>query len=96
VVAELTRAGMLIGGRTGRSVAVRLSRQGPADPLPPMCYMQSKGGRRKVLFGTDYPMIAAQKALEDLDALGLNDEARELFPTGNAARVFKLTASAAS
>ncbi len=53
-------------------------------------YMQSKGGRRKVLFGTNYPMIAPHKALEDLDALGLDDEARELFLSGNAGRLFKL------
>ncbi len=68
-----------------------------ARRYPPelVSYMQSKGGRRKVLFGTNYPMIAAQKALEDLDALGLDSEARELFLTGNAVRVFKLTASAA-
>jgi uncharacterized protein len=59
-------------------------------------YLQSRGGRRKVLFGSNYPMITAQKALEDLDALGLNDEARELFLTGNATRLFKLTARAAS
>ena len=53
-------------------------------------YMQSESGRRKVLFGTNYPMIAPQKALEDLDALGLDDEARELFLSGNAKRVLGL------
>ncbi|HZA89636.1 MAG TPA: amidohydrolase family protein [Solirubrobacterales bacterium] len=53
-------------------------------------YMQSKGGRRKVLFGTNYPMIAPQKALEDLDALGLDEETRELFLSGNAKRLLAL------
>jgi uncharacterized protein len=43
-----------------------------------------------VLFGTNYPMILAQAALEDLDALGLDDETRELFLAGNARRVFSL------
>jgi predicted TIM-barrel fold metal-dependent hydrolase len=47
-------------------------------------------GRKKVLFGTNWPMIAPRKALEDLDAFGLDKEARELFLAGNAARVFKL------
>jgi uncharacterized protein len=47
-------------------------------------------GRRKVMFGTNYPMITAAKALERLDELGLDDEARELFLGGNAARVFDL------
>lgn len=55
-------------------------------------YMQTKGGRRKVLFGTNYPMIFHQHALEDLAALGLDDEARELFLRGNAERLLKLGA----
>jgi predicted TIM-barrel fold metal-dependent hydrolase len=52
--------------------------------------MKSGGGRRKVLFGSNFPMIAPSQALEDLDALGLDDETRELFLTGNAQRVFGL------
>ena len=47
-------------------------------------------GRTKVLFGTNWPMIAPQKALEGLDALGLDDATRAAFLSGNAARVFKL------
>ena len=47
-------------------------------------------GRRKVLFGTNYPMILPAKALEGLDALGLDEEAKALFLGGNAARVFGL------
>lgn len=45
-------------------------------------------GRRKVLFGTNYPMITPAQALEHLDDLGLDEEARELFLAGNARRVF--------
>lgn len=45
-------------------------------------------GRRKVLFGTNYPMITPAQALADLDAIGLDDEARGLFLAGNAHRVF--------
>ena len=47
-------------------------------------------GRRKVLFGSNFPMITAEKALEHLDALELDDEARELFLEGNARSVFSL------
>jgi uncharacterized protein len=47
-------------------------------------------GRRKVLFGSNFPMIAPWKALEHLDALELDDEARGLFLEGNARRVFSL------
>ena len=35
-------------------------------------------------------MIAPQKALADLDRLGLDDETRDLFLEGNARRVFDL------
>jgi uncharacterized protein len=49
-------------------------------------------GRHKVLFGTNYPMITPTRALEGLDALALDDEARALFLEGNARRVFALDA----
>jgi hypothetical protein len=47
-------------------------------------------GREKVMFGSNWPMIAPQKALEGLEALGLDDTTRAAFLCGNAARVFKL------
>jgi predicted TIM-barrel fold metal-dependent hydrolase len=47
-------------------------------------------GKKKVMFGTNYPMIMPGKALEGLDSLGLDDETRELFLAGNAQRVFGL------
>ena len=47
-------------------------------------------GRRKVLFGTNYPMIQPAQALDGVGSLGLDDEARELFLAGNAQRVFAL------
>lgn len=47
-------------------------------------------GRRRVLFGTNWPMIPPKKALEGLDALGLDEEARALFLGGNAKRVYRL------
>lgn len=45
-------------------------------------------GRRKVLFGSNYPMIMPGKALEGLDELGLSDEIRADFLAGNARRVY--------
>lgn len=47
-------------------------------------------GRKKVMFGTNYPMITAAKALENFDELGLDEEAKSLFLAGNASRVFEL------
>ncbi|MBU2551150.1 MAG: amidohydrolase family protein, partial [Proteobacteria bacterium] len=52
-------------------------------------YMRGRG-RRKVMFGTNYPMITAARALKGIEELGLDDEARGLFLGGNAARVFNL------
>jgi hypothetical protein len=47
-------------------------------------------GRHKVLFGSNYPMIQPAHALQGLDALGLDDEAKALFLAGNAQRVYGL------
>jgi predicted TIM-barrel fold metal-dependent hydrolase len=53
-------------------------------------YMSSRSGRNKVLFGTNFPMLDAGRALEGLDDLGLDPEARELFLRGNAERLLGL------
>ena len=50
-------------------------------------------GRRKVLFGTNYPMLPHARCLEGLDDLALDDEARQLFLAENAARLFRLGGS---
>ena len=47
-------------------------------------------GRRKVLFGSNFPMIAPAAALEHLAELGLDDETEQLYRAGNARRVFGL------
>jgi uncharacterized protein len=52
-------------------------------------YMKTNG-RRKVLFGTNYPMILPGKCLQDLDQLGLDEEGKALFLHQNAERVFGL------
>ncbi|MBI5518319.1 MAG: amidohydrolase [Deltaproteobacteria bacterium] len=47
-------------------------------------------GRRKVLFGSNYPMLMPGECLAEVDALGLDQEARSLFLGENARRVFRL------
>jgi predicted TIM-barrel fold metal-dependent hydrolase len=54
-------------------------------------FMKGRGARR-VMFGTNYPMLTAAACLEGLAALGLGEEATELFLHGNARRVFKIDA----
>jgi predicted TIM-barrel fold metal-dependent hydrolase len=59
-------------------------------PAEIVSYMKTKGGRRKVLFGSNHPMIAPAKALEALDSLALDEETRDLYLKDNARRVFDL------
>lgn len=52
-------------------------------------YMKGHG-RDKVMFGTNFPMMTPARALEDLDALGFDDDTRDHFLSANARRVFRL------
>ncbi|MBT8463921.1 MAG: amidohydrolase [Deltaproteobacteria bacterium] len=47
-------------------------------------------GRRKVLFGSNFPMIQPSKCIAQLDSLGLSDDVRRLFLSENARKVFEL------
>jgi hypothetical protein len=58
----------------------------PADFVE---FMRGRGAR-KVLFGSNYPMLTASACLEGVEALALGDEAKQAFLSGNARRVFKL------
>jgi predicted TIM-barrel fold metal-dependent hydrolase len=49
-----------------------------------------RDGRRKVLFGTNWPMIAPEQALEHLDDLDLEPEACRRFLSENARAVFRI------
>lgn len=60
----------------------------PADFVE---YMRGRGVR-KVLFGTNYPMLTASACLDGIESLGLGNEARRLFLSENARRVFALHA----
>ena len=57
---------------------------------PEIVRFMRTNGKKKVLFGTNYPMITPAKALSDLDELELEDENRSLFLGGNAKRVFNI------
>lgn len=61
------------------------------DRLPAELVRYLRGpGRTRVLFGTNWPMLSAERCIARLDDLGLDDEATGLFLGGNAARVFSL------
>ncbi len=58
---------------------------------PPELVDYMKGhGSRKVLFGSNFPMLMPADCLAEVRALGLPDEARRLFICDNAVRVFRL------
>lgn len=58
-------------------------------PAPLREYVRGHG-RKKVLFGSNFPMLTPAECLADLDSLGLDEEARRLFLGENALRVFRL------
>jgi len=47
-------------------------------------------GRHKVLFGTDFPVLDFRRTIDEIEALGLKPEVRQLFLRANALRVFNL------
>jgi predicted TIM-barrel fold metal-dependent hydrolase len=53
-------------------------------------FMKTRTGQRKVLFGTNFPMITHTHALDGLGELGLAEDARHDYLHGNAERVFGL------
>ena len=53
-----------------------------------VAFMKTGTGGRKVLFGSNYPMILPSRALDGLERLQLSDETRAQYLHGNAARVF--------
>ena len=58
---------------------------------PPALTAYLRGhGRKKVLFGSNYPMLLPGACLEQVPGLGLDDQATRLFLHDNAARVFRL------
>lgn len=59
--------------------------------LPPdfVAYMQS-AGRKRVMFGTNWPMLTPKQCLSGLDKLGLSDDDESRFLSGIAKDVFNL------
>lgn len=57
---------------------------------PELVRFMKSNGKKKVLFGTNYPMIMPENALRELKSLELDEECENLFLYENAVRVFKL------
>jgi hypothetical protein len=61
-------------------------------PANLVAYLRAHG-RTKVMFGSNWPMIAPRKALEGLADLALSVDVEAAFLAGNAARVYRLPAA---
>ena len=60
-------------------------------PAELISYMKTGSGRRKVLFGTNYPMITHDHALAGIDDLSLDEDVRADYLHGNAEPVYGLS-----
>ena len=47
-------------------------------------------GQDKVLFGTDFPVLGFERTREEIEALGIPDQARRKFLRDNALRLYKI------
>ena len=65
--------------------------------FPPdlVAFMKTRTGGRKVLFGSNFPMIGPAHCLEGLDDLQLSEATRADFLGGNAERIFAVRGGAA-
>lgn len=60
-------------------------------PKPYVHYANSYG-KHKVMFGTDWPVIDPERAVTEVDELGLRDDSKQMLMRDNALRVFNLPA----
>ncbi len=61
---------------------------------PSFVHYANSYGREKVLFGTDFPVLAFKRTVDEIEALGLRPEAKALLMRGNAMRVYGLEGGA--
>jgi predicted TIM-barrel fold metal-dependent hydrolase len=57
---------------------------------PQFVHYANTYGREKVMFGTDWPVIDPERAVEEVRGLGFREDAHRLLMRDNALRVFKL------
>jgi predicted TIM-barrel fold metal-dependent hydrolase len=51
-------------------------------------FLDSRRGREKTMWGTDFPLVKHDEALRQIDELGIREESKRKLLTENAARVF--------
>ncbi len=83
---------MISLARKYENVYIDTSAYKPSRYPPELVDYLRRGGRKKILFGSNYPMLPPALCIPQLDALGLDDEVRRMFLNDNARRVFRLPA----
>ena len=75
-------------------VYIDLSGWSPKYFPPQLIQFANTQLKRKVLFGTDYPLITPERWLDDFAKIAIRDEVRPLILKENAARLFGLNGAA--
>ncbi len=57
---------------------------------PNLVHFANSWGKGKVMWGTSFPLVDHRKALEQIDQLGLRDDAKDALLYGTAKKVFRL------
>ena len=70
------------------NVFIGVDAYAPKHWPPQLVHYLNTYGREKVLFGTDWPVIDPERAMGEIEALGLRPEARTLLLRENALRIF--------
>ena len=78
------------------NVFIGVDAYAPKHWPPEIVHYLDSYGRHKVLFGTDWPVIDPERAVVEIDALGLRPESRRALMRENALRVFRLPESPAA
>jgi uncharacterized protein len=76
------------------NVFIGVDAYAPKHWPPQLIHYLNTYGREKVLFGTDWPVIDPERAVREIDAMGLRPESQQLLMRDNALRVFRLPESA--
>jgi predicted TIM-barrel fold metal-dependent hydrolase len=74
------------------AIAPGYMRPGAGGGWGDMVHMMDTVLREKILFGTDWPMLRYERALEEVDQLELRESSRDAYLFGNAERLLEAAA----
>ncbi len=78
------------------NVFIGVDAYAPKHWPPQILHYLNTYGKRKVLFGTDWPVIDPERAMREIEELDIRPEAKRLVMRENALRIFRLPESPAA